>query len=206
MTDDEAVARLIRGDIGGLDQLVATYQRQALGAAYLIVQNRTIAEDIVQAAFLRIYERISQFDTRRPFGPWFLRIVVNDALTAVVRRERFEAPASTAAEVQLVDPGPELDTLLVAAETRTAVWTAVRTLPPEQRAAVVLRYYLDLSEAEVAAHLGLPKSTIKWRLHVARQRLRTILPAWLHPGAPAAPGIHVSPTSATPNNEEGGRL
>ena len=88
MDDTEAIARLRRGDIGGLEWLVRRYQVQALRTAYLIVRDHALAEDLVQTAFVRAYERIGQFDPARPFAPWFLRSVANDALKAAQRRER----------------------------------------------------------------------------------------------------------------------
>ena len=208
MTDEEAITRLQQRDIGGLDPLVIRYQVQAVRAAYLICHDRALAEDLVQAAFVRVYERIAQFDARRPFGPWFLRSVVNDALTATTRRARIAPHAFDSADetLALVDPGPALDERLAAGETRAAVIAAVRALPPAQRAAIVLRYYLDLSEAEMAERLDCPPGTVKWRLHAARQRLRRLLPVWLHPGPAASSSIQVKAVPPTPTPEEGGRL
>ena len=186
MEEREAIARLKRGDIGGLEALVRKYQVQAVRTAYLITRDRALAEDIVQAAFLRAYERIGQFDARRSFGPWFLRSVVNDALKAAARRKRqvsLEA-GSEGEETSLADPGPGPADLTEAAETRQTVWAALGKLPPAQRATIVQRYYLNLSEVEMADELACPPGTVKWRLHAARKRLRTLLrPLW-----PAASG------------------
>ncbi len=189
MEEHEAIARLKRGDIGGLEALVRKYQVQAVRAAYLITRDRALAEDIVQAAFLRAYERIGQFDAGRPFGPWFLRSVVNDAVKAAARRERHvsldspEGEEPSLAEL-LADPSPGPADLLEAAEIRQAVWAALGRLPPAQRAVIIQRYYLDLSEAEMADKLACPQGTVKWRLHAARKRLRALLrPLW-----PAASG------------------
>jgi len=190
MEEQEAIARLKRGDIGGLEALVRQYQVRAVRTAYLIIRDRALAEDIVQAAFLRAYERIGQFDAGRPFGPWFLRSVVNDAVKAATRRERqvsLEAGSEreeTHLAHLLADPGPGPDDLMEAAELRQTIWAALGKLPPAQRAAIVLRYYLGLSEAEMAGELACPPGTVKWRLHAARKRLRTLLrPLW-----PAASG------------------
>ena len=70
---------------------------------------------------------------------------------------------------------------MAGAETQAALWAALGGLSPSARAAIVLRYYLDLSEAEMAARLGVPPGTVKSRLHAARRRLRAIVPAWLRP-------------------------
>ncbi len=190
MEEQEAIARLKRCDIGGLEALVRQYQVRAVQTAYLITRDRALAEDIVQAAFLRAYERIGQFDAGRPFGPWFLRSVVNDAVKAAARRKRLvpleaspEGEGASLADL-LADPSPGPDDLMEAAETRQTVWTALGKLPPAQRAAIVQRYYLGLSEAEMAGELACPPGTVKWRLHAARKRLRTLLrPLW-----PAASG------------------
>ncbi len=181
MEEQEAIARIKRGDIGGLESLVRRYQVQAVRAAYLIVRDRETAEDIVQSAFLRVYERIHQFDAGRPFGPWFLRSVVNDAVKAATRRQR-QVPLEVGSESEeasladlLADPNPGPADLVEAAETRQAVLAALDRLPPAQRAAIVLRYYLGLSEAEMADELACPPGTVKWRLHAARKRLRSLL-------------------------------
>ena len=182
MQDGDAIARLQRGDISGLEHLVHRYQATALQAAFLITRDYALAEDIVQAAFLRAYERIGQFDTRRPFGPWFLRSVVNDALMAVTRHRHVSLDAQMAERPQQFasrDPAP--DVLLEAAETKEAIWAALEQLSPGQRAAIVLRYYADQSDAEMAAALDCPPGTVRRRLHDARHRLRQLLPAWVRP-------------------------
>lgn len=69
--EQQALARLKERDIGGLEFLVRRYQVQAVRAAYLVTRDRGLAEEVVQSAFLRAYERIEQFDARRPFRPWF---------------------------------------------------------------------------------------------------------------------------------------
>ena len=188
MEEQKAIARLKRGDIGGLEALVRKYQVQAVRTAYLITRDRALAEDIVQAAFLRVYERIGQFDTKRPFGPWFLRSVVNDAIKAATRHEHqvyledgSEGEGMSLTDL-LVDPSPGPADLAEAAETRQAIWSALGKLPPAQRAVIVLRYYLGLSEAEMADELACPLGTVKWRLHAARKRLRALLrPLWSTP-------------------------
>jgi RNA polymerase sigma-70 factor, ECF subfamily len=174
-----AIARLKQHDIGGLELLVQRYQVQAVRTAYLVTRDRALAEDIVQAAFLRAYERIHQFDADRPFGPWFLQSVVHDAVKASTRRERQtsfdDVDDERAPHTWLADPAPGPEDLLVAGETREAIWAALAALSPAQRAAVVQRYYLGRSEADMAAAIGSPAGTIKWRLHAARKRLQDLL-------------------------------
>ena len=178
MEEREAVERLRSGDIGGLEALVKVHQTRALRAAYLITRDRASAEDVVQGAFLRSYERAGQLDPQRLFGPWFARVVVNDAVKEAARRERtvpfLEGGAAAQASL-LEDPGLGPQELAEAAEARRRVWAALGKLPPAQRAAVIQRYYLGMSEAEMAEGGDSPPGTVKWRLHAARRRLSRIL-------------------------------
>ena len=78
----QPIEHLQRGDIRGLEALVRLHQVRAIRTAYLVTRKRQLAQDIVQAAFLRAYERIGQLDPHRPLGPWFLTSVLHDAIKA----------------------------------------------------------------------------------------------------------------------------
>ena len=80
MNDTQAIQRLKKGDISGMDWLVVRYQAKAIRTAYLIIHDDSLAEDAVQETFLRIYQRIRFFDETRPFEPYLLRSVVHTAL------------------------------------------------------------------------------------------------------------------------------
>jgi RNA polymerase sigma-70 factor, ECF subfamily len=185
LAEQQAIARLKQGDLGGLEALVQCYQVQAVYAAYLIVRDLKSAEDIVQDAFLRAAEKIGQFDETRPFGGWFLRSVVNASLKAAEREKRLipldgprdEDASRTAA--WLLDPDPCPEYLAETEETRRLVWKALGELTPDQRAAIILRHFLEMNETEMTVHLGRPLTTVRWRLKTARSRLRKILqPFW----------------------------
>jgi RNA polymerase sigma-70 factor (ECF subfamily) len=173
-----SVARMQRGDIGGLEFLVRRFQVEATRASFLIVRDRPLAEDIVAGAFLRAYERIDQFDAARPFRPWFLRAVVNDSLKAAERGMRtVSLSARSDREPTLLTEadGASPEVHAERSDLRRAVVTALEALSPKQRTAVVLHYYLGLSGREIADRTSSPQGTIKRRLHDARVRLRTLL-------------------------------
>jgi RNA polymerase sigma-70 factor, ECF subfamily len=177
MDEGQAIEHLKRGDIRGLEALVRLHQVRAVRTAYLITRELALAQDIVQAAFVRAYERIGQLDPHRPFGAWFVTIVLHDAMKAAARRSRFESLDDHVSQVHadFVDGQPGPEAAWEHAETAEEVWAALGRLTPEQRAAVVARYFLGLTEAEMTAALALPASTVKWRLHAARRRLRVLL-------------------------------
>lgn len=190
LEEQQAINRLKQGDLGGMEPLVKNYQARAVYAAYLIVRDLKLAEDIVQNAFLNAARSIQQFDDRRPFGPWFLRSVVNAAIKAARQQQRFipfEADADDTPNPMLpwmLDARPGPDQVVETDETRRLVWEALEKLPPEQRAAIVMRHFLDMNESDMTRLLGRPITTVRWWLRVARSRLRDLLrPLWLadHP-------------------------
>jgi RNA polymerase sigma-70 factor (ECF subfamily) len=182
MIDEQAVARLRQGDQGSMEGLVSRYYLPAVRAAFLILQDKGLAEDVVQNAFVGLSDTIRRYDPKRPFGPWFLRCVVNAAINTGRRENRLvsldqaEEDGSFSAESWLqeqAEDGPAEQ--VEAAEKRQAIWQALEKLNPRQRAAVVMRYYLELSENEMADELDCPKSSLKWWLYSARVRLRDLL-------------------------------
>jgi RNA polymerase sigma-70 factor (ECF subfamily) len=180
MDDLIAISLLKQGDLNGLEALVTRYQVQAVHAAYMIVQDRALAEDIAQTAFIKAAECIYQFDEQRPFAPWFFKIVVNDAFKAVKRQKRnvlLEDPDGVTEEITrwLTDPGPQPEQAMEEKQIREKILSVIRSLPPEQRAVVVMRYYLEMSEADMTAKMDRPLSTIKWWLRDARKRLRQLM-------------------------------
>ena len=181
MEDQIAISRLKQGDLIGLESLVNRYQVRAVHAAYMILFDRGLSEDVVQNAFVKVAERIHQFDEVRPFTPWFFRIVVNDALKLAKKQKRNISldesldETTTQLATLLVDPQPQPEQWLEEQQTRTDILQAIKNLPPEQRAVVVMRYFLDLSEADMSAKMGRPLSTIKWWLRDARKRLRSLM-------------------------------
>jgi len=173
-----ALVRLRNGDIDGLSILVEEYQVQATRIAFLITQDKAQAEDVVQSAFLRVYERIHQFDMQRDFAPWFFRIVANAAVQTAQREQRqvsLENESGISLAEILPDSLPSPDEQAERSELREAVWEALGQLSPKQRAAMVLHYYLDMKEGELAEETDSKPGTVRWRLHTGREHLRVLL-------------------------------
>ena len=177
MDEQQAITRLKQGDLAGLEFLVKQYQVKAIHTAYLITGDPAQAEDLVQSAFLHLAHKIEQFDDQRPFRPWFLRSVINAAVKQARRNQRtlsLDEPAEAVIN-WLLDAGPQPEELVETGELRQAVWSAIQQLTPEQRAVIVQRHFLDMSEAEMVEKLQRPASTVKWWLHTARARLKNLL-------------------------------
>jgi RNA polymerase sigma-70 factor (ECF subfamily) len=181
MDEAKAIAQLKAGDIAGLKILVEMYQIDAIQAACFITGDRAIAEDIVQAAFLRAFDKIQGFDETRPFRPWFLRMVVNDSIKASIQQNRKIALNDDRDEdyefvLQKLDENTrEPEDAVEQEELVIEMRQAIAQLSPSQRAAVVMHYFLNLSAAESASQLNCEPGTIRWHLSVARKRLRNLL-------------------------------
>jgi RNA polymerase sigma-70 factor, ECF subfamily len=173
----QAIRRLKRGDMGGLECLIARYQGKALRTAFLITHDEPLAEDVVQDAFVRFYQRANFFDETRPFEPYFLRSVVNAALNCLEREKRGPSfPHADTSELEnLLEEAASVEEQV---EFNTLQWQikeCLEELSPRQRAVVVQRYYLEMSEKEIAEALEAPPGTVKWLLNTARTRLRSLL-------------------------------
>jgi RNA polymerase sigma-70 factor (ECF subfamily) len=179
MEDDlVAIHRLKAGDIGGLETLVCRYQVKAVRTAFLILHDESAAEDVAQEAFLRVFERIGRFDESRPFGPYLLRSVVNCALDAAQKASRRRQVTGSLESVEgLIQRSTTMESQAEFNALRGAIANALEKLPPRQRAAVVMRYYLQMSESEMASVLNSRPGTVKWLLNAARARLRALLDA-----------------------------
>ena len=169
-----AILRCQDGDLAGLEVLFELHRLGVLRTAYGLVGNSHLAEDIAQQVFVELFTAIRRFDSERPFAPWLYGIVVNLSLKELRRRDRRNLPLEEAAADQpSTDPLPDL--AAEESEVRRAMWAAVLSLSPKQRAAVVLRYYHGFSEAEMAVALGCRRGTVKSRLHSALRRLESLL-------------------------------
>jgi len=176
MDDLQAIQRLKDGDIGGLEYLVARYQSKAVRAAFLITHDETLAEDIVQDTYVRIYHRINHFDLSRPFEPYLLRSVVNAALNVAQKADRHLSMEGDLDQVEgLLSQAASVESDLEYIQLKQRIISALAGLEPRQRVVVIQRYYLEMSEKEMAVALDAPPGTIKWLLNTARAKLRNLL-------------------------------
>ncbi len=178
MDEQQAIRTLKRGDIGGLETLVTRYQVKAIRTAYLITRDPQLAQDVVQDVFLHVHRSIGRFDAGRPFEPWFMRSVVNAALKAAQKTARqipLEPDADEAWLHRWAAGQESVEAQVESAEAVQSLWLAMRELSARQRAVIVQRYFLEMSEKEMAESLRTAPGTVKWLLNAARERLRKLL-------------------------------
>jgi RNA polymerase sigma-70 factor (ECF subfamily) len=173
LDESDLIRRAQRGDTHAYEELVHAYQGIAFRTAYVIARNASDAEDAAQDGFVKAWRALGRFREGAPFRPWLLRIVANEASNrrrSAGRRASLALRAATEGPAGGAAPSPE--SALLSAEQRAALLAAVEGLPEEQRSVVALRYFVGLSEAEVAETLGIPHGTVKSRTARALERLR----------------------------------
>jgi RNA polymerase sigma-70 factor, ECF subfamily len=178
MDEKQAIQRLKNGDIGGLEFLVALHQVRAVRTAYLITRDLGLAEDTVQESFIQAFRAIHGFDSARSFEPWFLRSVVNAAVKMMQRSTRQIQMGDESDESLFAELAARVESVeeqVESIELQNQIWDAMQNLSPRQRAVIVQRYFLDMSEKEMAEESGAAVGTVKWMLNAARVRLRGLL-------------------------------
>lgn len=178
MDEHQAIQRLKQGDISGLEFLVARHQVKAVRTAYLITRDLGLAEDVVQDSFLQAFRSINGFDSTRLFEPWFMRSVVNASVKMMQRSAKQVEVGDEADESLFAELAARVESVeeqVESIEVQNQIWDAMQKLSPRQRAVIVQRYFLEMSEKEMAEEAGSAVGTVKWMLNAARERLRGLI-------------------------------
>ena len=172
-TDLALIERCRNGDWSAFTELVVRYQRPIYNAAFWVLRKPEDANDIAQVVFLRIAERLDDYDPRFKFFSWIYRIAVNESLNLLRRNGREEALDDN---VEIAAPdGFDPERQASAAEAADRIRSALMKLTPNDRVVITLRHFSECSYEEIGQILDLDEKTVKSRLFEARQRLRALL-------------------------------
>jgi RNA polymerase sigma factor (sigma-70 family) len=175
LTDAEAIALTREGDSGAFGVLVARHEGAAFRAAYLVTRNADDAKDVAQEAFVRAHAQLHRFRIEEPFRPWLLRIVTNLALNERRTQGRRLGLLERAGRLLSRDDAPPPEALITTDEESSTVWEAINRLGSDDRLILYLRFFLELSEAEMARVIDKAPGTVKSRLSRASSRLRALI-------------------------------
>lgn len=177
MTDEKTwVIQAQQGSDEAFTKLVETYQKPVYNLCYRMLGEPEAAEDAAQETFLRAYQNLHRYDATRPFGTWILSIAAHYCID-LLRKKKFkmfsmDAENDDGATFELPDasaPDPEIES--VKREQRDRLHLLLKGLDTTDRAAVIMRYWYDFSEVEIANSLNLTVSAVKSRLHRSRRAL-----------------------------------
>jgi RNA polymerase sigma-70 factor (ECF subfamily) len=167
------VERCRKGDWSAFTELVVRYQRPIYNAAFWVLRKPEDANDITQVVFLRIAERLDEYDSRFKFFSWIYRIAVNESLN-LLRRYGREDALEDGVDLQGSD-SDDPERQASAAEVAQRIRRALMKLTPNDRVVLTLRHFSECSYEEIGQILDLDQKTVKSRLFEARQRLRVLL-------------------------------
>ena len=186
--DVALVERVRAGDVSAYDTLVRKYERQLFRIAQLITQNKEDAEDVMQDAFLKAFQKLDQFQGNSKFYTWLVRIAVNESLMRLRKRrtskmvsidEDLETEEGTVPR-DLADWAPDPEQNYNQAELADILRKTIQGLPQGFRVVFALRDVECLSTEETAETLGLSVPAVKSRLLRARLQLRERLSRYIH--------------------------
>ncbi len=164
--------RAQRGDERAFTTIVRAYERPVFNYVLRLVGDRSLAEDLTQEVFLRVYQGLPRFSARSRFTTWLFQVTKNrvlDELRAIERRPRAVVCLDDIAPLEAVDQPVER------AETIDAVWRAVEALTVDLKMALLLRDVVGLSYTEIADSLEITLATVKWRIYKAREEVAAAL-------------------------------
>ena len=170
-TERNLLLRAQKGDAEAFSQIVEAYQRQVFNLCYRMLGDPYEAEDAAQEAFLRAFKAMKRYDPDRKFSTWLLTIASRYCIDQIRKRRLKTFSIENFLETGLSDPalGPEAS--LRQGEEQEAIQELLQVLKPTDRAAIVMRYWYEMSYDEIAEALSLSVSAVKSRLHRARKDL-----------------------------------
>jgi len=167
------VERCRNGDWSAFTDLVVRYQRPIYNAAFWILHRAEDANDVTQTVFLKVAERLDEYDPRYKFFSWIYRIAINESLN-LLRRNRREESLDDERDLpgaESADPERQASSAQVAGRIRSALMK----MTPNDRLVLTLRHFSECSYHEIGEILDIDQKTVKSRLFEARQRLRDLL-------------------------------
>ena len=176
-TDEELVARSIRGDAESFNQLIRRWERPIYALAYRTIGREEEARDVCQETFLRAFRALPGFRGQAKFSSWLYRITLN-LCRDWLRKERRAPVVQAPEDVDIIElaaaaePAESIETLVARKDMARRVEQAMALLPEEQRTAIILKEYHGMTFQEIADLIGCPLSTVKTRLYPGLTVLR----------------------------------
>ncbi|MFN0155882.1 MAG: RNA polymerase sigma factor [Gaiella sp.] len=166
--DPEVLRKAQKGDEKAFSEIVRLYERPVYNYVLRLVGDRSLAEDLTQEVFLRVFQGLHGFSLRSRFTTWLFQVTKNRVLDELRAMER--RPRATVA-LDDIPPLEALDQPFERNETIDAVWRAIEALNVDLKMALLLRDVVGLSYTEIADSLEITLATVKWRIFKAREEV-----------------------------------
>ena len=177
-SDEQLIAQVARGDTTAYEMLYDRYSSAVMGFALKITGDRSLAEEILQETFWRVWSKADLFQTQRgAFTSWFFGIARNLSIDLLRRQRTQFQPADESDQKieQTADPSLDVPEAAWLRVKRQQMRAAIESLPSEQRNVIEMAYYRGMTRQEIARATGEPLGTIHTRARLALQKLRNEL-------------------------------
>src|SRR5947209_13641490 len=171
LSDSDVVDRVRNGEVALYELLMRRYNQRLYRVIRSVIPNGDEAEDVLQDAWVRAYEHLSQFEGRASFATWVTKIAYYEALARARKAKRTVALEDENGEI-MVSHSETPEQQAIRGELQTVLQAAMDGLPETYRSVFMLREVEQLSTAETAESLGLSEEAVKTRLHRSRAMLR----------------------------------
>lgn len=169
--ETEWIQQAIQGNEDAFAYLVELYQRPVYNLCYRMLGNAQEAEDAAQEAFWRAYQALRRYDPQRPFITWLLSIAAHYCIDQQRKRRMPLLDLDLLPEEDIPDGAPDPARVIAERDSQEQIHQLLKKLSSLDRAAIILRYWYDFSEEEIARTLSLTVSAVKSRLFRARREL-----------------------------------
>jgi RNA polymerase sigma-70 factor (ECF subfamily) len=169
--ESDWLAKAVRGDQEAFTALVEAYQGPVYNLCYRMLGDANEAEDAAQETFLRAYRNMQRYDFQRAFSTWILSIAAHYCIDQIRRRRFTVMSFDDSPEIEPPDTGPGPEKVALMNEDQRKVQALLAGLQPQDRAAILMRYWYDFSYEEIAESLSTTIPAVKSRLHRARNEL-----------------------------------
>jgi len=177
-SDEQVVERVLAGETGLYEIIMRRYNQRVYRMVRSILRDDAETEDVMQDAWVRVYEHLRQFEGRAAFSTWVARIAVNEALARLRRRSRLtplEDDDEGEIQVNMSAPDSNPEQTTSRSEIAGILEEAIMALPDQYRTVLMLRDVEELNTADTAATLSLTEENVKVRLHRGRALVRKAL-------------------------------
>lgn len=181
ISEKELLLKAKEGNDSAFEEIIKLYEQKICSTIYYMVKNENIVEDLAQEVFIKIYKNLSKFNEESSLYTWIYRITMNTCIDQIKKEKKFTyintyvETDDGEMEVQLEDESQRVDTILENKIRKESLIKAIKSLPSEQRALIVLRDIKQFKYMEIAEMLDLNLGTVKSKISRARQTLKECL-------------------------------
>ncbi|MGM0901899.1 MAG: RNA polymerase sigma factor [Bacillota bacterium] len=168
--EQQWIKDVLSGNKQAYAHIINKYKNQVYATILRMTKDPYDAQDLVQEAFIKVYNQLEKYDGKGAFSSWLYRVAINHCMDEF-RKKRYKMKQVEIREDQITNPNhPEV--VFMKKEKNRQLEKLIRTLPEDERMIILLRYVNELSYIEIGELVGLPVSSVRNKLHRAKKKLR----------------------------------